>query len=183
MAFPVGNIYYGDQVASADVTDGSEFNVQLTGTEPASGTLAGNIASLQSGTFITFTAIDNDPNLTTWLAGDYIAQINMSVLGADVTWGIEINRIDAAGSIVETLASVANTTHNTATVETLTWNNGSDKTVSAGDRLQIAVTGVRAVSHGNQDFDIDVGTGSDSTTTKLNVPVPIGGARRIILIN
>ncbi len=182
MAFPAGNIYYGDAVASADVTDGSEFNTQLTGTEPAASTLAGTIGSLQSGTFTTFTAIDNDPNLTTWLAGDYIAQINMSALGADVTWGIEINRIDSAGSIVETLASVANTTHSTATVENLTWDNASDKTVAAGDRLQIAVTGVRAVSHGNQDLDIDVGTGVDATTTKLNVPAA-AVTRRIMVIS
>lgn len=182
MAFPVGNIYYADGVASADVTDGSEGNNQLTGTEPGASTLTGTIGGGQSGTFWTFTAIDNDPNLTSWLAGDYIAQVNMSALGANVTWGIEINRIDSAGSVVETLASVANTTHSTATVETLTWDNGSDKTVSAGDRLQIAVTGVRAASHGNQACDIDVGTGVDSTTTKLNVPAS-AGARRIMLIN
>ncbi len=183
MSFPVGGIYYADGVASADVTDGSEGNNQLTGTEPGASTLGGTIGSLQSGTFWTFTALDNDPNLTTWVAADYIAQINMSALGTDVTWGIEINRIDSSGSVVETLASVANTTHSTATVETLTWSNGSDKTVSAGDRLQIAVTGVRAVSHGNQDCDIDVGTGVDSTTTKLNVPAPVSGTRRIMLIN
>lgn len=170
MAFPAGDIYYADGVASADVTDGSEGNEQLTGTEPGASTLLGTIGSLQTGTFWTFTALDNDPNLTEWRAGDYIAQINVSLLGVDVTWGIEINRVDSAGAIVENLATGTQTDHSTASVQTLTWNNASPKAVNAGDRLQIAVIGARAVSHGNQDFDIDVGTGVDSTTTKLNIP-------------
>lgn len=182
MAWPGGNIYYADGVASLDVTDGSEGNNQLTGTEPAASTLAGTIGSLQTGTFWTFTALDNDPNLTTWESGDYIAQINMFDLGTDVTWGIEINRVDSAGAIVENLATGANTDYATATVETLTWNNASAKAVNAGDRLQITVIGDRIVSHGNQACDIDVGTGSEATTTKLNVPGSPAGPRRIFNI-
>jgi len=181
MAWPAGNIYYADGVASADVTDGSEGNDQLTGTEPGASTLTGTIGGGQSGTFWTFTALANDPNLTTWESGNYIAQINMNALGVDVTWGIEINRVDSAGTIVENLATGAATDHSTATVETLTWANASAKAVNAGDRIQIAVIGVRAASHGNQACDIDVGTGSEATTTKLNIPIP--STRRIYIIS
>ena len=182
MAWPGGNIYYADGVASADVTDGSEGNNQLTGTEPAASTLTGTIGGSQSGTFWTFTALDNDPNLTSWESGDYIAQINMNAIGANVTWGIEINRVDSAGTIVENLATGAQTDYSTATVETLTWNNASAKAVNAGDRLQIAVIGIRAASHGNQACNIDVGTGVDATTTKLDVPGSAAAPRRIFNI-
>jgi len=175
MAWPIGYIYYATAVASADVTDGQEQNETLDGTEPASATVGGTLGGSQTGTQHTFTAVDNDPNLTSWEAGDYIAQVNVETLGADITWGIEIHRVDSAGTSLETLASVAQTTYNTASVQTLTWNNASAKTVNAGDRLQIRVTGVRAVNHGNQALDIAVGTGVDSTTTKLNLPPPPAG--------
>ena len=182
MAFPSGDIYYADGVASADVTDGSQGNEQLTGTEPAASTLSAAIGGALSGTYWTFTALDNDPNTTEWVDGDYIAQINISSLGVDVTWGIEINRVNAAGTIVENLATGANTDYATASVQTLTWTNASPKTVTATDRLQITVIGVRAASHGNQACDVDVGTGTDSTTTKLNVPASAAAPRRIFNI-
>lgn len=183
MAFPSGNIYYGNAITSTDVVSGQEQNEQLVGTEPALTTIIGAIGGGESGTFITFTAEPNDPNLTTWPSGDYIAQVNVSILGADVSWGLEINRVNSSGTVVETLASVANNTYTTASVQTLTWSNASAKTVSAGDRLQIAATGVRSASHGNQDFDIDVGTGNASTTTKLTVPASAAPTRRIFTIS
>jgi hypothetical protein len=181
MAFPSGRIYYADGVTSADVSDGSEGNNQLTGTEPGSSTLGATIGGGQSGTFWTFTSVANDPNLTSWDAGNYIAQVNITTLGADVTWGIDINRVDSTGTIVENLATAASSTYNTASVQTLTWNNATAKSVNAGDRLQIAVTGARAASHGNQECDVAVGTGNDSTTTKLNVPVA-ASTRRIFIV-
>src|SRR5210317_1423534 len=95
--------YYADGVASADVTDGSEGNNQLTTTEPGASTLTATIGGGQTGTFWTFTTVANVPNETTWIAGNYIAQVNVSTLGADVTWGIEINRVDLNGTIVENL--------------------------------------------------------------------------------
>jgi hypothetical protein len=150
--------WYCQDANSADVTAGTSFNKTLNEAIPSPANHAKT--NVGGGTTDevthTYSGIANVPNLTSWDAGNYIAKINCSVLGADCTFKIAVCRINSAGALVSTLGT--SSSFNTTGYKSFTHNLASPLSVNAGDRLQIRVLTSRAASMGNQTITTTVGT-------------------------
>jgi len=175
-------IWYCQDANSADVTTGTSFNKTLNEGVPASPVnhAKTNVADgVTDEVTHTYSGIGGVPNLTSWAAGDYIAKINCSVLGADCTFKIAICRINSSGALVSTLGT--STAFNTTGYKSFTHNLASPLTVTITDRLQIRVLTTRAVSHGNQTITTTVGT--VGSLSLLDTPITISTRRRPLMIN
>ncbi len=174
--------YFFTVVASADVTDGDDFNDTLSVTEPSLATNAGTVASGVSGQIHhTYTNIGGVPGLTEWDAGNYIAFVNVTSVGANVTYNLAIKRIDSSGSVVSTLL-LGTDDFTTTGIKSITHNLASPLSVNAGDRLQVAVVVSRPADHGNQAMDVDVGTGSGNSS-RLETPLTFAAPSRTVQHN
>ena len=165
--------YYPSDTNSADVTDGTDFNKTMETSAPpgpvahAKTNISGGAADVKSHTYTTPGAV---PNLTTWPAGNYIAYLDVTTIGADVSYKIAIARVNSSGSLVETLGTSA---AKTATgLQSHTVNLASPKTVPAGDRFQIYILVSRAASHGNQTFENTIG--ASAALSRLETPIAVG---------
>jgi len=165
--------YYPSNTNSADVTDGSDFNKTMETSAPpspvahAKTNIAGGASDVKSHTYTTPGAV---PNLTTWPAGNYVGYIDVTTIGADVSYKIAIARVNSTGGLVETLGTSAS---KTATgLQSHTVNLGTPKTVAAGDRFQIYILVSRAASHGNQTFENTIG--ASAALARLETPIAVG---------
>lgn len=174
--------YFFTNTASTDVTDGDDFNSTLSVTEPSLATNAGTVASgMTDQIHHTYTMIDGVPELTEWEAGDYDAFVNVTSVGANVTYNISISRIDSTGAVVAVLGTSVDD-FTTTGIKEFTVNLASPLSVNSGDRLQVAIIVTRPADHGNQAMDVDVGTGSGNSS-RLETPLFPAGARRIFVIS
>lgn len=163
-------IYNATSTVSEDVLAGSDFNRTLKDLTPPSAVLhtknnvSGGTTDLRTHTY---TTPDNVPGLTEWPAGDYIARVDVTTLGADVSFKIAVVRRDSAGALVETLGTSG--VFSTVGYKAFTVNLATAKAVAAGDRLGVDLLVSRAASHGNQPFEVRIG--QSGSLTQLETPI------------
>jgi hypothetical protein len=99
------------------------------------------------------------PNLTQWPAGDYTLSADIDATGADITYTLELHRVNSAGTLVGALGT-SGTLSGTG-LKSFTKNIASPITTNAGDRLVGWLSATRAASHGNQTLTISVNGAND----------------------
>lgn len=124
--------------------------------------IAGGTTDLVIETFI---SEPNDPNDTSWEAGDWTVEIDLTSIGADVTLKARVKRCNSAGADLQTIGTSAG--QGTTGVQVHTINQASPITAGATDRIKIEILASRGASHGNQAADFEVNTADSEVIAPL----------------
>jgi len=128
---------------------------------------SGNIGGAEDGILFVFTSATNFPNDTAWPTGTYRCELDVSTVGADITYGLlnqggsvgHFGRVDSGlTSDLETKqqtesAFTADSGLQLATTGSVSWSAGAST-----DRFECVVTGARPASHGQQSMTLTFDT-------------------------
>ncbi len=118
-----------------------------------------------------FQSADNEPNKTSWEAGDWVVRLNVTTSQMDITWeDTYICRFDNAcgslatvGSLVSQAISCGSTGVKSMTI------SGASQTANATDEIYIVLVFKNASTHGNKSIGItpdqNIDTPLDAATT------------------
>lgn len=185
--------------AAVDVASENELNSTAgTGQTEASGNLGG----AESGILFVFTTQSGAPNVGDWPSGDYRCQLDVSAVGANITFGARAAG-SATGHFARVNSGLTSDLQTWAQTESLFSGTGlhlattgtiDPSAGAAGDRWEIAIAGTRPASHSNQaltlTFDSDAfadgpwsagdhtvdAAGATGTASAQNATVSIGTA-------
>lgn len=177
--------YYANNVAEASGAHAGTYELAL-GTAPAGiSQISGNV-NTNGTSFLVGSTPANEPNSAAWPTGDYRMQIDASIAGFDLTFGLltqgtatgHFARVDSAlasdlESKAQQEAAFAFPGLKLATTGSVSWAAGV-----ASNRFECVVACVRIAGHGNATFELEVGEFDDfadgpwtSATPSLNVIV------------
>lgn len=157
-------------------TRGSENNFIADTQVSSTGSVVVGGGATDSDAWYTEPAV---PNLTTWDAGDYTLQFNITNLDADVTYVFILERVNSSGTLQEELGRHGSAQTATGVVSFTV--NKSAITTDVGDRLVGLIEATRGASHGNQSLDYNLD--GDSQLIAPFVPDGVTFIPRIIMVS
>ena len=160
---------------NSDLTGGSDFSKNLTTTTSTPSTLQISVAKGATETSYAWTQAGT-PNNADWETGGFTVKVNVTALAstADMNLNVQVDRVNAAGSVQESSATSTNQQLSSTGVKTFSIASKDWTAGSATDRLRLRYILYNSKSNTARTVDIsfgDINSYVDGSVSYAQTPV------------